>query len=108
MQRSAEEWLEILEDAGVPCAPILRRHEMIHHPQVKASEVVVEVDHEHAGRLRQTRNAARFEGTPTEMRVGAPNLGEHTAVILEELGYSTDEIESLLDGNVVAAHIGAE
>ena len=51
--RSAAEWLAVLEDAGVPCAPVLKRHEMIKHPQVEASDVVVEVEHEHAGTLRR-------------------------------------------------------
>lgn len=103
--RSAEEWLERLEAAGVPCAPVLKRHEMIRHPQVEASGVVVEVEHEHAGQLRQARNAARFEGTPTEMRHGAPHLGEHSRKLMEELGYSELEQDRLVDSGVVASSI---
>ena len=101
--RSAEEWLERLEAAGVPCAPVLKRHEMIRHPQVEASGVVVELEHEHAGQLRQARNAARFEGTPTEMRHGAPHLGEHSRKLMEELGYSRTEQDQLVDSGVVAS-----
>ena len=101
--RSAEEWLERLEAAGVPCAPVLRRHEMIRHPQVAASGIVIETEHEHAGLLRQARNAARFGGTPTEQRRGAPHLGEHTREVLDELGYSADAQESLLKKGVVTA-----
>lgn len=100
--RSADEWLERLEAAGVPCAPVLKRHEMIRHPQVEASGIVVEVEHEHAGQLRQARNAARFEGTPTEMRHGAPHLGEHSRKLMEELGYSQLEQDQLVDSGVVA------
>lgn len=103
LTKSAAEWLEILEQAGVPCAPVLKRHEMIRHPQVEASEIVVEVEHEHAGTLRQARNAARFERTPTEMRHGAPHLGEHTRELLDELGYSNADQASLADDGVVAA-----
>ena len=101
--RSAAEWLAVLEDAGVPCAPVLKRHEMIKHPQVEASDVVVEVEHEHAGTLRQARNAARFEGTPTEMRHGAPHLGEHTRLLMEELGYSSSDQDRLAEDGVVAS-----
>ena len=100
---TAEVWLERLEEAGVPCAPVLKRHEMIRHPQVEASGVVVELEHEHAGTLRQARNAARFEGTPTEMRHGAPHLGEHSRNLLEELGYSRTEQDQLVDLGVVAS-----
>ena len=100
--KTAEEWLEVLEAAGVPCAPVLTRAEMVHHTQVEASGVVVETDHPHAGRLRQARNAARFAVTVPEMRYGAPHLGEHTMDVLAELGYEEDRRESLLAGGIVS------
>ena len=100
--KTAEEWLEVLEAAGVPCAPVLTRAEMIHHAQVEASGVVVETDHPHAGRHRQARNAARFAVTVPELRYGAPHLGEHTMDILAELGYDDDRRESLLAGGIVS------
>ncbi len=102
-QRPAVEWLERLEEAGVPCAPVLKRHEMIRHPQVEASGIVVEVEHEYAGRLRQARNAAKFEGTPTEMRHGAPHLGEHSRTLLSELGFTSTAQDRLVESGVVAS-----
>ena len=99
--RTAAEWLDVLDAAGVPCAPVLKRKEMIDHPQVRATGIVQQVTHPRAGELRQARNAARFEGTPTEMRRGAPGLGEHTREILAELGFSDEEIAELADTNVI-------
>ena len=101
LEKNASEWLEILDSAGVPCAPVLKRHEMIHHPQVEASGIVVETEHPHAGRLRQARNAARFEATPAEIRHGAPHHGEHTRAIMSELGFSTAEIDRLIADGVI-------
>lgn len=101
LERTAADWLKTLDDAGVPCAPVLKRKDMVQHAQVKASEIVIEHDHPHAGRLRQARPAARFEGTPTEIARGAPVLGEHTAELLGELGFSQEEIASLSDGGKV-------
>ncbi|MDA1074932.1 MAG: CoA transferase [Proteobacteria bacterium] len=95
LTNSAQHWLESLEQAGVPCAPVLTRAQMIDHPQVQASEIIVESDHPHAGRLRQARNAARFESTPTQIRHGAPHLGEHTEELLREVGYDEETIERL-------------
>ena len=101
-KRSAEEWLELLEKAGVPCAPVLKRHEMINHPQVQATGVVQTVEHPHAGTLRQARNAARFEQTHTEVRYGAPHLGEHTRELMTELGYDRVTQDRLVDEGTIA------
>jgi crotonobetainyl-CoA:carnitine CoA-transferase CaiB-like acyl-CoA transferase len=89
--RTTAEWMARLEAADVPCAPALTRNEVIEHPQVLASEILMESDHPVAGRLRQTRPAARYSVTQPELRRGAPKLGEHGDEILRELGLSPDE-----------------
>ena len=94
LTRPAEEWLERLTHAGVPCAPVLTRTAMLSNPQVVANGIVVETTHPDAGRLRQARPAARFSGTPADIRFGAPALGAHTAEVLAELGYSPADIEA--------------
>ncbi len=93
--RTTAEWLAIFEREDVPCAPALTRREVIEHPQVLASGIVVELDHPVAGRLRQARTAARFEGTPPDLGQGAPCLGEHNDEILRELGYAPAQIDEL-------------
>lgn len=103
LERPAEEWLQILDDAGVPSAPVLTRKQMIQHPQVKASEIVMEYDHPDVGRLRQARPAARFEGTPIAAPVGAPLLGQHTYDVLHEIGYSDEEINVMVEAQVLHA-----
>jgi crotonobetainyl-CoA:carnitine CoA-transferase CaiB-like acyl-CoA transferase len=97
--RSTADWLERLTAAGVPCAPVLTRNEVIRHPQVQQMEIVIETEHPAAGRLRQSRPAARFSRTPAVIRRGAPGLGEHTEEILADLGYSTAEIVQLRSEN---------
>ncbi|MBI4941292.1 MAG: CoA transferase [Actinobacteria bacterium] len=101
LDRTAAEWLEILPAHDVPCAPALRRFELIDHPQVVASGSIIETEHKVAGRLRQARVAARFEGTQVAPPRGAPLLGEHTAEILAELGLDDAERETLLASGAV-------
>jgi crotonobetainyl-CoA:carnitine CoA-transferase CaiB-like acyl-CoA transferase len=93
--RPSTEWLARLADADVPCAPVLTRSEVIRHPQVLEMGIVAETAHPAAGRLRQARPAARFSCTPSDLRRGAPLLGEQTDEILVELGYSVAEIAAL-------------
>ncbi|MEQ8356209.1 MAG: CoA transferase [Kiloniellaceae bacterium] len=104
-ERSTAEWIERLDAAGVPCAPVLTRREVLRHPQVAANGIIVESDHPQAGRLRQARNPAIFSATPPEYRFGAPLLGGHTREILADAGYSAAEIDNLIEAGAAA---GAE
>lgn len=96
-------WLAWLDAEDVPCAPILKREEVIDHPQIVANEIVAEYEHPIAGTTRQPRPAARFDKTPAMIRRPAPGLGEHNTEILAELGYSADEIKRLRDEEVLGA-----
>ena len=96
LERATAEWIERFDRFDVPHAPVLTRRDMIRHPQVQANELIVEHDHPVAGRLRQTRPPARFDGTPTEYRRGAPVLGGDTLEVLAEFGITQEDIEALI------------
>ena len=91
LEKPAEEWLKILDDAGVPCAPVLTRKEMIRHPQVESNDLIVEMEHPVAGNIRQTRPAARFSVTTPEIRMGAPLHGQHNEEIFAEIGITPEQ-----------------
>jgi len=100
-ERPTAEWLQRLDANDVPSAPVLRRGEVITNEQVVARELIEEFDHPDIGRIRQPKPAARFDCTPAEIRGPAPRIGEHSAVILAELGLEPAEIERLASEKIV-------
>jgi crotonobetainyl-CoA:carnitine CoA-transferase CaiB-like acyl-CoA transferase len=100
-QRTTAEWLERLDAADVPCAPILRRGEIIDNEQVVARGLITEFDQPSVGRVRQPKPAARF--TVNEAVIGgpAPRVGEHSRDVLRELGYVDSAIDKMVSDRAV-------
>ena len=95
------DWLQRLDTNDVPSAPVLRRGEVIANEQVVARKLIAEFDHPDIGRVRQPRPAARFDRTPATIQGPAPRIGEHSAVILAELGLEAPEIKRLAAEKIV-------
>ncbi len=102
--RTSAEWLERLDSFEVPCAPVLSRPEVIAQEQVAANELIFEYDHPGIGRVRQARPAARFEKTPANTPGLAPTLGQHSREVLEDAGFTPEEVDSLIDQGVLGAN----
>ncbi|MCH8168980.1 MAG: CoA transferase [Proteobacteria bacterium] len=71
-------------------------------PQVQAREMMVEMEHPQAGRVRNIGIPVKLSETPGSIRRPAPTLGQHTDEVLAEFGYSSDEIAKLKDSGAVA------
>jgi crotonobetainyl-CoA:carnitine CoA-transferase CaiB-like acyl-CoA transferase len=100
-QHTTAEWLERLDAADVPCAPILRRGEIIHNEQVVARGIITEFDQPTVGRVRQPKPAARFEINEAVIGGPAPRVGEHSRAVLQELGYANDAIDKMVGDRAV-------
>lgn len=88
-------------ECDVPCAPIIDRAALLENEQVLENEVLEIHEHPVLGQVRQPRPAARFGRTPAKVQSMAPFLGEHNASILEDLGYSADDVTRLTDTGVL-------
>jgi crotonobetainyl-CoA:carnitine CoA-transferase CaiB-like acyl-CoA transferase len=100
-RRTTAEWLERLDAADVPCAPILRRGEIIGNEQVVARGLIAEFDQPSVGRVRQPKPAARFAVNEAVIGGPAPSVGQHTREVLLELGYSDTEIDRMVGDRAV-------
>jgi len=102
--KTTAEWLAAFDAEGVPAGPVNRIGDMLSDPQVLARDMVIEVDHPKAGRVKALGNPIKFSATPGEVKRAAPLLGEHTREVLESLGYSAAQIAKLHeDGAVLVA-----
>ncbi|HLO13222.1 MAG TPA: CaiB/BaiF CoA-transferase family protein, partial [Anaerolineales bacterium] len=102
VERTASEWLSVLEIAGIPCGPINTLDEVFAMPQVETREMLIHMEHSEIGDLRLVGSPLKFGDTPVEYKLPPPRLGEHTEEILKELlGYSAEQVASLRERRVI-------
>lgn len=101
-QRSTNDWWPLLDEAGVPAGPIWTLADIYNgNEQTEALDMVQTIQHPVAGALKQVRFPVNFSTEPAEIQSPPPLLGEHTEQVLNSLGFSVQEIESLRTDGVV-------
>ncbi|MEG2862781.1 MAG: CaiB/BaiF CoA-transferase family protein [Comamonas sp.] len=101
---STDYWVDKFEQAGVPAGPVRKIKDMLEDPQTLARDMVIEVDHPVAGQVQALGLPIKFSHGNGVTRRGAPQYGEHTAEVLQELGYSSEEIAVLAASQAVQLH----
>jgi len=101
MRESSPVWLEQLQAAGVPCAPVNDLGAAARDPYAVARKIIEWTEHPDFGTVPSIRFPPIMSATPATTRSRAPMLGEHTDALLSEFGYSAAKIRELHDANAV-------
>ncbi|NJC21485.1 formyl-CoA transferase/CoA:oxalate CoA-transferase [Arthrobacter pigmenti] len=105
-QHPSGQWLEVLQNAGVPCAPVNNLSEAMSDPQVLHNGLLATMEHPTLGDLPTVGLPMTFDGERPPIRKAPPLLGEHTLEILTAAGVSEEDSRKLLDSG--AAALGLE
>jgi crotonobetainyl-CoA:carnitine CoA-transferase CaiB-like acyl-CoA transferase len=100
--KSAREWQEALQAAGIPNGPINDMKALFDDPQVRARNMRVEIAHPTAKRIQLVGSPLKLSRTPVEMRRHPPLYSEHTVEILLELGYTREQIYEMIENQVIS------
>src|SRR5665811_36682 len=99
--KKSDEWIPILNEAGVPCGPIYSIDQVFADAQVQHLQAAAKVKHPALGEIRLVNQAVGLSRTPATMVSATPEIGQHTDEVLAEVGYSAAEIAALRKNKVI-------
>ena len=98
----SDEWISKFRGVGIPCGRVNTMDRVFSHPQIQPRNMVVELDHPTAQKVKLVGVPVKYSKTPGSVRLPPPLLGQHTDEILSELlGYSQGEIDALRQEEIV-------
>lgn len=100
--RDSDAWISQFRGVGIPCGRVNTMDRVFSHPQIKPRNMVVEVDHPTARKVKLVGVPVKYSETPGSVRLPPPLLGQHTDQILSELlEYSQKEINALREQKII-------
>ncbi|MDA0270891.1 MAG: CoA transferase [Chloroflexi bacterium] len=100
--KTTEWWIAHLEKNGVPAGPVNFVEDMLSDPQVIANDIPVTVDHPMSGPQTHVGPVLKMSATPLSVQGPSPILGQHTAELVAEVGFTADQITDLVARGVIA------
>lgn len=101
--KDASEWIDLMLAEGIPAGPILDYPQAFESEHGKHRQMKIEIDHPLEGKVPNIGFAVKMQGTPQQVRRHPPLLGEHTQEVLEQVGFTSAQIESLRAQGAFAA-----
>jgi formyl-CoA transferase len=99
--KPAAHWVELFEEAGVPCGPIYSIDQVFADPQVQHLDIAKPMASKELGTFKVVGSAINLTGVPKDIRSATARAGEHTDEVLQSVGYSAQEIEQLRAKGIV-------
>lgn len=100
--RSSAEWVKVLRELIIPVAVVQNYAEVAFDPQVIENDYILDFEHPTAGNVKYVGLPVQLSKTPGRIRRPAPELGQHTEEILQQLGsYSWEEITELKEKGII-------
>jgi crotonobetainyl-CoA:carnitine CoA-transferase CaiB-like acyl-CoA transferase len=101
LTRSTADWLKLMDEADVPNLPMHSLESMLEDPHLVATDFFSKAEHPTEGTIRNMRVSATWSDTPADTSRMAPRMGQHSAEVLAEVGYSTDDVATLARDGVI-------
>jgi crotonobetainyl-CoA:carnitine CoA-transferase CaiB-like acyl-CoA transferase len=93
--KTSNQWVEIMNEASVPCGPIYNIDQMFADPQVKHLGIAQSVTKKDKSKMYLVGQGVTLSRTPSKLVVRPPDLGEHTNAVLKEFGFNKRDIAAL-------------
>jgi crotonobetainyl-CoA:carnitine CoA-transferase CaiB-like acyl-CoA transferase len=98
--KTSEEWFRIMREHKLPCTPLLRLDEVLKDPQARERHMLFEKDQSAVSRMTYVGSPCKIAGLETVDLIPSPRLGQHSAELLRQVGYSESEIRNLIETGV--------
>ncbi len=100
--KSRDEWFALMKDKDIPVAPVYDLDEVFRDPQVIHRGVLIEMEHPKRGKSKHVGIPIRLSRTPGAVQSSAPMPGEHTRILLKELGYTEAQISGMAEHGAIS------
>jgi len=101
LKKTQKEWMDIFKNLDACIMPVKSFAEACEDPQIKARNMIIEMDHPKFGKIQNVAAPIKYSRTPLKIKELAPKLGQHTMEILKNFGYSDEDIREFRKKGII-------
>ena len=101
LQETRDDWIKRLEARGIPCSPVHTLAELSDHPHTQASDMILNYQNEQGRPLKAVASPIRIDGKRPQLHRNPPKLGQDSASVLADAGFTQSEVEEFIESAIV-------